>query len=227
MIPLKDDNPTSTFPYVTIGLIALNILVFIYEVSMGSDFGPFLNRYGAKPLFVLHMASPYGYPSPIETVFTSMFLHGGLLHIAGNMLYLWIFGNNIEDSTGHFRFIIFYLLSGIIAVYTFSLVNPTSTTPMVGASGAISGVLGAYLILFPRAKIKTLVLFGLYIQIIKIPAVFFLGLWIFVQVISGAVSGSAGGGVAWFAHIGGFAAGMALIGLFKKKSVVLWKQDKT
>lgn len=223
MIPLKDDNPTSTYPYVTIGLIALNILVFIYEVSMGSDFGPFLNRYGAKPLFVLSMTSPYGSPLPFTTVFTSMFLHGGLLHIVGNMLYLWIFGNNIEDSTGHFRFIIFYLLSGIIAVYTFSLVNPRSTTPMIGASGAVSGVLGAYLILFPRAKVLTLVPFGFYFQIIKVPAIFVLGLWILVQIISGAVSGSAGGGVAWFAHIGGFVAGMILIGLFKKRKVVLSK----
>lgn len=223
MIPLKDDNPTSTYPYVTIGLITINILVFVYEISIGSNLVPFLNRYGAKPLFVLRMTSPYGYPSPFETVFTSMFLHGGLLHIAGNMLYLWIFGNNIEDSTGHFRFIIFYLLSGIIAVYTFSLVNPVSTTPMVGASGAVSGVLGAYLILFPRAKVLTLVPFGFYMQIIKVPAILVLGLWILVQIISGSVSGSAGGGVAWFAHIGGFVAGMILIGLFKKRKVVLSK----
>ena len=221
MIPLKDDNPTSTYPYVTIGLIVINILVFFYEISLGPDFGPFLNRYGAKPLLVINMTSPHGYPSPHTTVFTSMFLHGGLLHVAGNMLYLWIFGNNVEDSMGHLRFIIFYLLSGIIAVFTFSFVNPRSIIPMVGASGAISGVLGAYLILFPRAKVLTLVLFGFYVRIIKVPAVFVLGMWIFVQIINGSVSGRTGGGVAWFAHIGGFVTGMILIGLFKKRNKVV------
>ncbi|MDD5434485.1 MAG: rhomboid family intramembrane serine protease [Nitrospira sp.] len=223
MIPLKDDNPTSTYPYVTIGIIILNVIVFFYEVSLGSYFPAFMDRYGAKPLLLLTMTSPHGYPSSYITVFTSMFLHGGLLHIAGNMLYLWIFGNNIEDSMGHFRFIIFYLLSGIIAVYTFSLVTPRSVIPMVGASGAVSGVLGAYLILFPRAKVLTLVPFGFYIQLIKVPAVFVLGMWIVVQILNGSVSGRTGGGVAWFAHIGGFVGGMILIGLFRKRKKVVWE----
>ncbi len=219
MIPLKDDNPTQTYPYVTISIIVINTIVFFYEISLGSDFSPFLNRYGAKPLFVMNMTSPIGYPSPFTTIFTSMFLHGGLLHVGGNMLYLWIFGNNIEDSMGHLRFIIFYLVSGIVAVYTFSLLNPMSITPMVGASGAVSGVLGAYLILFPRAKVLTLVPLGFYMQMIKVPAIFVLGMWIVVQIINGSVSRGGGSGVAWFAHIGGFAAGMILIGLFKKREV--------
>ncbi len=217
MIPLKDDNPTTTYPYITVGLIIINGLIFIYELSLGRHFEHFLNKYGAIPVFVLNMTSPIEYPPPYITVFTSMFLHGGFFHIAGNMLYLWIFGNNIEDSMGHLRFVVFYLISGIIAVYTFSIVNPHSTIPMVGASGAVSGVLGAYLILFPRAKVLTLIPFGFYMQIVKVPALFVLGMWIVIQLINGMVSGGAGGGVAWFAHVGGFLAGIVLVGLFKKR----------
>lgn len=217
MIPLKDENPTSTYPYVTVGLIGLNILVFIFEISLGSNLQHFMNRYGAIPAFVLDMAAPVEYPPPYITIFTSMFLHAGFFHVGGNMLYLWIFGNNIEDSMGHFRFIIFYFLCGIVAVYTFSAVNPSSTIPMVGASGAVSGVLGAYLLLFPRAKVLTLIPLGFYIQIVRVPAIFVLGLWIFIQIINGMASGGTGGGVAWFAHIGGFLAGLVLINLFKKR----------
>ena len=220
MIPLKDDNPTVSFPLVTISLIVINIVVFFYEISLGPQFAPFLNTYGAKPLHIMSMSSPPGYPSPHFTIFSSMFLHGGFFHVAGNMLYLWIFGNNIEDSMGHFKFIIFYFISGIIAVYIFAFVNPDSIIPMVGASGAVSGVLGAYLVLFPRAKVHTLIPLGFYMQVIKVPAVFVLGLWIFVQIINGMVSGGQGGGVAWFAHIGGFLAGVVLVGLFKKRREV-------
>src|SRR3990170_4445526 len=167
MIPLKDDNPTVSFPLVTISLIVINIVVFFYEISLGPQFAPFLNTYGAKPLHIMSMSSPPGYPSPHFTIFYSMFLHGGFFHVAGNMLYLWIFGNNIEDSMGHSRFIVFYLISGIVAVYIFAFMNPGSTTPMVGASGAVSGVLGAYLVLFPRAKVLTLIPFGFYMQVVR------------------------------------------------------------
>lgn len=218
MIPLKDDNPTGSFPIVTIGLIALNIIIFVYEISFGPQLESFLNMYGAKPLYIINMSAPPGHPPPYLTIFSSMFLHGGFFHVAGNMLYLWIFGNNIEDSMGHFKFIIFYLISGIAAVYIFSFVNPGSTIPMVGASGAVSGVLGAYLVLFPRAKVLTLVPFGFYMQVIKVPAVFVLGLWIFVQILNGMITAGKGGGVAWFAHIGGFLAGVLLVGLFKKRA---------
>ncbi len=218
MIPLRDDNPTVSFPYVTISLIVLNIVIFFYEISLGQQFEPFLNTYGAKPLFILNMTSPPpGYPAPYLTIFSSMFLHGGFFHVAGNMLYLWIFGNNIEDSMGHSRFIVFYLISGITAVYIFAFMNPGSTIPMVGASGAVSGVLGAYLVLFPRAKVLTLVPLGFYMQVIKVPAVFVLGFWIVLQILNGMVSRGRVGGVAWFAHIGGFLAGVVLVGLFKKR----------
>ncbi|MCC6543222.1 MAG: rhomboid family intramembrane serine protease [Nitrospirae bacterium] len=217
MIPLKDDNPAVSFPIVTISLIVLNIIIFFYELSLGPQFSAFLDAYGAKPLYVLKMASPPGLPSPHITIFSSMFLHGSFFHVAGNMLYLWIFGNNIEDSMGHFKFIVFYLISGVIAVYIFAFMNPSSTIPMIGASGAVSGVLGAYLVLFPRAKVHTLIPLGFYIQVIRIPAVFVLGLWIFVQILNGMVNGARGGGVAWFAHIGGFLAGILLVGLFKKR----------
>ncbi len=218
MIPLRDDNPTVSTPFVTISLIVLNIVIFFYEISLGPQFESFLNTYGAKPMYILNMAAaPSGYPSPYLTIFSSMFLHGGFFHVAGNMLYLWIFGNNIEDSMGHSRFIVFYLISGVVAVYIFAFVNPGSTIPMVGASGAVSGVLGAYLVLFPRAKVLTLVPFGFYMQVIKVPAVFVLGFWIVLQILNGMVSRGSGGGVAWFAHIGGFLAGVVLVGLFKKR----------
>src|SRR3989337_263892 len=217
MIPLRDDNPTVSFPIVTISLIVLNVIIFFYEVSLGAQFDTFINTFGAKPLYILNMASPPGLPSPHLTIFSSMFLHGGFFHVAGNMLYLWIFGNNIEDSMGHFKFIVFYLISGIVAVYIFAFMNPGSTTPMVGASGAVSGVLGAYLVLFPRAKVLTLIPFGFYMQVIRVPAVFVLGFWIVLQILNGMVSRGSGGGVAWFAHIGGFLAGVVLVGLFKKR----------
>lgn len=220
MIPLKDDIPTITYPYVTVLLIVINVLVFFYEVSLGPYFHIFITKYGAIPLFVTKMMAPSGYPPPYITIFSSMFLHGGLFHVGGNMLYLWIFGNNVEDSMGHFRFIIFYLLSGIIAVYTFAIINPGSLIPMIGASGAVSGVLGAYLILFPRAKVLTLIPLGLYMQVVRIPAKFVLGFWIVIQVINGLFTGGTGGGVAWFAHIGGFVAGMILIRFFRKRRTI-------
>ncbi|MDC4222904.1 MAG: rhomboid family intramembrane serine protease [Candidatus Manganitrophus sp.] len=152
-----------------------------------------------------------------SSVLTSMFLHGGLMHVAGNMLYLWIFGNNIEDVMGHVRFIFFYIVCGVLAAYSHALTEPGSRVPMIGASGAVSGVLGAYLLLFPHAKVLTLVPIGFFIQIIRIPAVLVLGIWFLVQTVSGLFSGGQLGGIAWFAHVGGFLAGMALIYPFKKK----------
>src|SRR5208337_97498 len=154
--------------------------------------------------------------SPLETVFTSMFLHGGFLHVAGNMLYLWIFGDNIEDELGHFRFLLFYLFSGVVAVYAYAMTDSQSMLPMIGASGAISGVLGAYILLFPRAKIHTLLFFGFFWQIVRIPAMFVIGFWIFLQIVSGLLSSGSiqHGGVAWFAHVGGFVAGFVTIKLW-------------
>jgi membrane associated rhomboid family serine protease len=155
----------------------------------------------------------------VATILTSMFLHGGIPHIAGNMLYLWIFGNNIEDDTGRVRFIFFYLLCGTAAAMTHALLNRSSVVPMIGASGAISGVLGAYLLLYPRARVVTLLFFGFYIRTVEIPAVFVLGSWFVIQFLSALSSSSSGGGIAWYAHVGGFVAGMMLIGLFKRSTV--------
>lgn len=217
MIPLKDDIPSRTFPFVTIALIAANAAVFFYELSLGPRAERFLFAYGAIPYNLTHPVRTTGAQIPIVlSLFTSMFLHGGLLHVGGNMLYLWIFGDNIEDVTGHFRFIVFYLVCGVAAAYSHALFDAHSRVPMIGASGAISGVLGAYLLLFPRARVLTLVPIFVFIRIMQIPAVFVLGLWILVQFLNGLVGPREVGGVAWFAHIGGFLTGMILIFFFKK-----------
>ncbi|MEK6691906.1 MAG: rhomboid family intramembrane serine protease [Nitrospirota bacterium] len=218
MIPYKDDNPTAHFPVITILLIVVNTLVFLYQISSNTDSRAIVYSYGVIPYNLLHGNEGIGIPIAIN-IFTSMFLHGGTLHLAGNMLYLWIFGNNIEDKLGIFRFIIFYLLCGVIATYTHALTDPSSRIPMIGASGAISGILGAYLVLFPRARIHTLIFFGFFIQVIKIPAIIVIGFWIVIQFMNGILSKGiyGGGGVAWFAHIGGFLAGIILIKLFFRK----------
>ena len=219
MIPLKDDNPTRIFPIVTIGIIAANILVFTYQLSLGAGYEKFIFTYGAFPYEITHSVD-IGPPVQMPvffTVYSSMFMHGGFMHIIGNMLYLWIFGNNIEDSMGHIRFIFFYLICGTVASLTHIFLAPNSKIPMVGASGAVSGILGAYLLLFPHARILTLVTFGFFVRMIKIPAMVVLGFWIVLQFLNSTVaSGSEGGGVAWFAHIGGFFAGLILINFFKK-----------
>lgn len=170
--------------------------------------------YGAIPhnLITFETVQPI---HPVLTVFTSMFMHGGVFHLAGNILYLWIFGNNIEDRLGRLRFIIFYLFCGIVAAYAQVISNPDSVTPMIGASGAISGILGAYLLLFPKAQVHTLVFLGFFVTIVKIPALVVIGFWVIVQFINGLISTglSREGGVAWFAHIGGFLAGLLTIKL--------------
>lgn len=227
MIPLKDNNPTKSFPFVTIILIAVNAIVFFYQLSLNDVSGKaFVFTYGAIPYELMNSINlpltPY-IPNS-ATVFTSMFLHGGLFHLGGNMLYLWIFGNNIEDSMGHIKFIVFYLICGIAAVFAHTVVNPGSKIPMIGASGAIGGVLGAYILLFPRARVLTLIPLVFFIRIIEIPALIVIGLWIVIQFLSGAMSvGAAGGGIAYFAHIGGFLSGFALIALFKKRGVRFFK----
>ena len=215
MIPFKDDNPSRTFPFVTIGLIVANIIVFLWEMMTPAEGEQIALLYGAIPhnLITFHSAQQV---SPLESVFTSMFLHGGFLHVGGNMLYLWIFGDNIEDELGHFRFLLFYLFSGIAAVYVYAMTDPKSMLPMIGASGAISGVLGAYILLFPRAKVHTLLFFGFFWQVVRIPAVFVIGFWILLQVLSGFLNAGSlhHGGVAWFAHVGGFLAGLVTIKLW-------------
>ena len=216
MIPLKDENPSFSFPMLTVGIIGANVMVFIYQLSLGEGLPLFIYRMGLVPYEFIRMTDlppVTSVPIPL-TLLTSIFLHGGLLHLAGNMLYLWIFGDNIEDSMGHLRFLIFYILCGAIASLLHILVNPNSKVPTIGASGAISGVLGAYLVLYPRARVVTLLFFFYLIRIVRLPAMFFLGVWFLWQLMS---AGLGGGGVAWFAHIGGFAGGVALVKLFARR----------
>lgn len=224
MIPFKDDNPTRTFPLFTIGIIFINIIVFLFQMTSPIEPKRIVYSYGAIP-YVLLTFKDIQPIHPFLTVFTSMFMHGGIFHIFSNMLYLWIFGNNIEDKLGHMRFLIFYLLCGIVAAYTHAITEPRSMIPMIGASGAVSGILGAYALLFPHARIHTLIFFGFFIQVVRLPAFFVLGFWIVIQFINGILSkGIVGqGGVAWFAHIGGFLFGLFTIKLFLgKRRVYRW-----
>jgi membrane associated rhomboid family serine protease len=215
MIPLRDENPTKAFPFVTIFLIAINAAVFLYELSLGGQLESFVRQFGVIPYDIIHASDFRVY----LTLFSSLFLHADLFHILGNMLYLWIFGNNIEDTIGHVRFVFFYLLCGVAASLGHIIFSSGSRVPTIGASGAISGVLGAYLLLYPDAKILTLIPLFYFWRIVKINAKWFLLIWIVFQVLSGAVyfnlSQSTGqGGVAWFAHIAGFFAGIGFLFLF-------------
>jgi len=223
MFPYKDDNPSNTFPFVTIGIIVLNIVVFLLQVLSGADGQHLVYAYGAIPFNIVTMQSTQPI-HPVLTLFTSMFMHGGLFHIFGNMLYLWIFGNNIEDTLGHFRFILFYLFCGISAAVSHALITSGSTVPMIGASGAISGVLGAYLLLFPYARIHTIIFLGFFVQTIQIPALIVIGFWAIIQVVSGMTAQGIQnqGGVAWFAHVGGFIAGLFTIKLWQPRRSKSW-----
>lgn len=226
MFPLKDDNPSNSAPVVTVALIVLNALFFVYQISLeagGADGAragqAFIEEFGLVPCR-LTGACRVGpeLPSPVLTIFTSMFMHGGLFHIGGNMLYLWIFGNNVEDTLGHGRYLLFYLLSGIAAALAQTAVGPSSMVPMVGASGAVSGVLGAYLLLFPHAHVTTLIILGFFFRLVHIPAMVVLGFWIVLQVLNGLGSFGSSGGVAFFAHIGGFLSGMGLLYVLKPRA---------
>jgi membrane associated rhomboid family serine protease len=215
LIPYRDDNPTRTFPFVTIGIVVLNTVVYLVGLFAPLQEEEIVFSFGAIPhnLLTFDTTQPV---HPLITVFSSMFLHGGLFHLGGNMLYLWIFGNNIEDSLGHFRFLFFYLASGLIAAYAHALTDAASLTPMIGASGAVSGVLGAYLLLFPQARIHTIVILGFFWQVVRVPALIVIGFWAIIQLVSGmlATGLAARGGVAWFAHVGGFLFGLITIRLW-------------
>ena len=223
MFPYKDDNPSSTFPVVTITIIVLNIVVFILQILSGTDGRQIVYAYGAIPHNIVTMQTTQPI-HPTLTLFTSMFMHGGLFHIFGNMLYLWIFGNNIEDRLGHVRFILFYLFCGIAAAVSHALITPSSTMPMIGASGAISGVLGAYLLLFPYARIHTVIFLGFFVQTIKVPALIVIGFWAIIQIVSGLTAQviQNQGGIAWFAHVGGFIAGLFTIKLWQPRRSRTW-----
>jgi membrane associated rhomboid family serine protease len=220
VIPLRDINPTDRFAIVTFALIMLNVGVFIYELTLGQVAEDrFVNAFALVPRHLFSRGLLQGdVVPPAATVLTSMFLHAGLFHVAGNMLYLWIFGNNVEDSMGRTRFIVFYLLCGGIAAYAHAFMNSSSLTPMIGASGAVSGVLGAYLLLYPRARVITLIFFIFYVRTIPIPAMVVLLFWFLLQFLN-VLNAGGSGGVAWHAHIAGFVAGMILVGMFKRRDV--------
>jgi membrane associated rhomboid family serine protease len=215
MIPLSDVIPSRTVPVVTVGLIVVNVLVFLYEQTLPL---PLLQQFVASYALIPAWFS-------VPALFTSQFLHGGWMHIISNMLYLWIFGDNVEDRLGHGRFLVFYLGAGAVAAILQTLFDPFSSIPMVGASGAIAAVMGAYFVLYPHSRVLTAVFLIIFFDIVEIPAVFFLGIWFLLQLLSGvgslAVGNAAGGGVAFWAHIGGFVAGV-LIGMVLRSRDDRW-----
>ncbi|MBA4313321.1 MAG: rhomboid family intramembrane serine protease [Chlorobiaceae bacterium] len=222
MIPLRDTNPSRKVPIVNYILIATNILVFLFELSLDADLEKFIYNYGVVPAYIMNdfrmMSIGVGTIFPL---FTSMFLHGGWIHLIGNMLFLYIFGDNVEDRFGHIRYILFYIIAGVSAAVMQTIIFPESTAPMVGASGAIAGVLGAYVFMFPQAKVVTLIPIFLFFQIVELPAFIFLGIWFIMQIFSGIFSlgiGADAGGVAWWAHIGGFLAGVIMLPFLRKRS---------
>ena len=223
MIPLHDDNPTHIVPYVTWTIIGLCVSAFLWQISLDDTAATkVIYGLGVVPAVVLgdKVLPPEILALPgVLTMITSMFLHGGWMHLIGNMLFLWVFGNNIEDAMGHIKFIIFYGLCGLAAAVGQIASDPASTVPMIGASGAISGVLGAYLLLYPKARVLMLIWLGFFVTTFRIPAVIVLGGWIGLQFYSAAASDGGAGGVAWWAHIGGFAAGLALIPFFRHPDV--------
>ena len=216
MIPIRDTIRSRTAPVVTVALIVVNVMVFLHEIALGPYIERFVYAYGLIPRrFVYWPGAPLD-PMRFLPLFTSMFWHGGWLHLIGNMLYLWIFGDNVEDRLGHGRFLFFYVGCGLVAALTQVALSPESTVPTVGASGAIAGVLGAYLISFPRSRVVTFVPLFIFPWIVEIPAVAYLIIWFAMQLLSGVASlGQAEmlGGVAWWAHIGGFVAGLLSVGV--------------
>jgi membrane associated rhomboid family serine protease len=213
MIPLRDLNPTRRFAFVTATLIGINVVVFLYELSLDQrSLSQLLMTAGLIPSQVTHSLGP----DVARDMLTSMFLHGGWMHLLSNMLYLWIFGNNIEDLLGSVRFVVFYLVCGIVAGLAQVVAGPDARVPTIGASGAIAGVLGAYLIRFPHARIQSIVFLFYFIRFIEVPAIIVLGLWFVLQFFNGLATLSMPqlGGIAYFAHIGGFVAGAVLIFVF-------------
>jgi membrane associated rhomboid family serine protease len=239
VIPLKDNIPTARFPYVTVALILANVVVYLLAVSHGGSIisGPDTQevvKYGAIPKALTHCLSkneviagnqlvcaPSGGMPTWQTIFTAMFMHASILHIGGNLLFLWIFGNNVEDSMGPVKYIAFYILGGIAALALQVAIDPNSTAPTLGASGAIAAVLGGYILLYPRARVLTLVFIILFFTVIELPAVLVLAIWFIQQAVFGAVDltnpTGGGGGVAYFAHVGGFVFGLATIKLLARR----------
>ena len=222
MIPLKDDNPTSGRPTVTYFLIGLCVVVFLMQLgSQSYKTGQLFYSYGLIPSVLMgHNQLPmdlYAIPGWL-TIFTSMFMHGGFMHLIGNMLFLWIYGNNIEDAMGHIKFLLFYIICGISAAILQALVTPNSNIPMIGASGAVSGILSAYFLLYPKARVSTLIFVLFFITVIRIPAGILILIWFATQLINTNLTDPNSPGVAWFAHIGGFLMGILLLPFLKKKN---------
>ncbi len=221
MFPIKDDIPHRKTPIVNYTIIIVNFLFFFYELGLGPRLKGFLFSYGVVPIkFLLFFKGGYSSSSweLFTPLFTSIFLHAGWFHILGNMWFLYVFGDNVEDRLGHFRYLIFYFICGFFASFLHIFFNLNSTLPSIGASGAIAGVLGAYMIFYPHARILTLLPIFIFFEIIELPAIFWIGLWILIQIFFGTLSiGSSGGGVAWWAHIGGFLAGMVYAMKFLKR----------
>ena len=226
MFPIRDENPSQTTPFATFILIAINILAWIFLQALGGD--PALTNsichYGLIPADVLGAAPVLASADPCSdapdgswlNVMTSMFMHGGWMHIIGNMWFLWIFGDNVEDAMGSLRFVVFYALSGLGAALAQMFSDPASLIPMVGASGAIGGVMGAYALLYPRAHVHMLIFLGFYITTVAVPAIFMLGYWLLLQLVSGVMADAEQGGVAFWAHVGGFVTGLVLAFLFRQ-----------
>jgi len=229
LIPLHDDNPTRHFPFVTVAIIVACVLTFVWQISLPEpEQKRVVYALGVIPavLFQERLLPDSVAMVRVElTLFTSMFLHGGWWHLAGNMLYLWIFGNNVEDRLGVPLFILFYVLCGIAAAFTQALPDSASVVPMIGASGAISGVLGAYLLLYPRARVLVAVPLGLIVTTWRLPALVVLGFWFVLQLANNVLVPQGQGGVAWGAHVGGFVAGMVLIVLLKGRYVRLFRTN--
>jgi len=223
MLPLKDNISARTFPYVNIGLIVINSVFFIYQMSYGPAADQLIFTLGFVPArFIAQQGENLLNPAGFLPVFSSMFLHANFVHLLSNMWMLWIFGDNVEDCMGHGRYLVFFLLCGVASVFAQAVSNPQSAIPMIGASGAISGVLGAYFLTYPQARILTLVPIIIFFYIIELPAYFFLGFWFVLQFIQGSLYSlnsqqTAGGGVAWWAHVGGFAAGVLFLQVFRCK----------
>jgi membrane associated rhomboid family serine protease len=235
VIPLHDDNPSTTQPRVTVGILIACVLVYVWQHLLLSKVGAQQSAYafGLVPAVLTgrEMLPPEIAVIPAwASILTSMFMHGGFWHLAGNMLYLWVFGNTVEDAMGHTRFFIFYVLCGVAAVFAQVLPNPGSVIPMVGASGAISGVLGAYLLLFPRARVLLGLPLGfIIVGIGRFPAIWVLAAWFGLQLLLGTIAaakavGESQGGIAFGAHIGGFIAGLVLVAVFKRRNVPLWRR---
>ncbi len=218
MFPLRDNVPSRRFPVVTLVIVVVNVLLFLFEVMLGQNATALTESFGVVPA---RLIGNWYSPVVLFTLFSSMYLHGGWVHLIGNMWYLWIFGDNVEDRMGRLGYFIFYTLCGIAAALIQVAVAPRSEIPIIGASGAIAGVLGAYLLLYPTARVSTLVPVFYFIRIIWLPAILVLGGWFLVQLLNGLATLNVQmmtGGVAFWAHIGGFVAGMALLPIFRRRN---------